>query len=55
MNTLSIYRRELKSYFAQPTAYAIIVIFLILSLGLTFTFGEFMRVGDASLQYSFFC
>jgi ABC-2 type transport system permease protein len=54
MNTLSIYLRELKSYFAQATAYAIIVIFLILSLGLTFTFGEFMRVGDASLQYSFF-
>jgi ABC-2 type transport system permease protein len=54
MSILTIYRRELKSYFAQPTAYAIIVIFLILSLGLTFTFGEFMRVGDASLQYSFF-
>ena len=54
MSSLTIYRRELKSYFAQPTAYAIIVIFLILSLGFTFTFGEFMRVGDASLQYSFF-
>ena len=54
MNTLTIFRRELKSYFAQPTAYAIIVIFLILSLGLTFTFGEFMRIGDASLEYSFF-
>ncbi len=54
MNILSIYRRELKSYFAQPTAYAVIVIFLIKSLGLTFTFGQFMRIGDASLQYSFF-
>ena len=54
MSFLTIFRRELKSYFAQPTAYAIIVIFLILSLGLTFTFGNFMRVGDASLEYSFF-
>jgi ABC-2 type transport system permease protein len=54
MNSLTIYFRELKSYFAQPTAYAIIVIFLILSLGLTFSFGEFMLVGDASLEYSFF-
>ena len=54
MSSLTIFRRELKSYFAQPTAYAIIVIFLILSLGFTFTFGNFMRVGDASLEYSFF-
>ncbi len=54
MTSLTIFKRELKSYFAQPTAYAIIVIFLILSLGMTFTFGNFMRVGDASLEYSFF-
>ncbi len=54
MSSLTIFRRELKSYFAQPTAYAIIVIFLLLSLGFTFTFGNFMRVGDASLEYSFF-
>jgi ABC-2 type transport system permease protein len=54
MSSLTIFRRELKSYFAQPTAYAIIVIFLVLSLGLTFSFGQFMRVGDASLEYSFF-
>jgi ABC-2 type transport system permease protein len=53
MNTLTIYLRELKSYFAQPTAYAIIVIFVFLSLGMTFTFGQFMRGGDASL-FSFF-
>jgi ABC-2 type transport system permease protein len=53
MNVLTIYLRELKSYFAQPTAYAIIVIFVFLSLGMTFTFGQFMRAGDASL-FSFF-
>ncbi len=54
MSSLTIFKRELKSYFAQPTAYAIIVIFLLLSLGMTFSFGEFMTVGDASLEYSFF-
>lgn len=54
MNTWTIFKRELSSYFSQPTAYAIIVVFLLLSLGFTFTFGSFMRVGDASLEYSFF-
>jgi ABC-2 type transport system permease protein len=54
MNTWTIFKRELSSYFSQPTAYAIIVVFLLLSLGFTFTFGNFMRVGDASLEYSFF-
>ncbi len=53
MSSFTIYKRELSSYFSQPTAYAIIVIFLLFSLGLTFTFGEFMRVGDASLQWTF--
>ena len=54
MTSLTIYKRELSSYFAQPTAYAIIVIFLALSMGLTFSFGNFMRVGDASLEWTFF-
>lgn len=54
MNTWTIFKREISSYFTQPTAYAIIVVFLILSLGFTFTFGNFMRLGDASLEYSFF-
>jgi ABC-2 type transport system permease protein len=54
MNSFTIYKRELSSYFAQPTAYAIIVIFLLLSMGLTFSFGNFMRVGDASLEWTFF-
>ncbi len=54
MTSLTIYKRELTSYFAQPTAYAIIVIFLALSMGLSFSFGNFMRVGDASLEWTFF-
>lgn len=53
MSSFTIYKRELSSYFSQPTAYAIIVIFLLFTMGLTFTFGEFMRVGDASLQWTF--
>lgn len=53
MSSFTIYKRELTSYFTQPTAYAIIVIFLVFALGLTFTFGQFMQVGDASLQWTF--
>jgi ABC-2 type transport system permease protein len=54
MSSLTIYKRELNSYFSQPTAYAIIVIFLFLSMGLTFSFGKFMTIGDASLEWTFF-
>jgi len=54
MSFFTIYKRELNSYFSQPTAYAIIVVFLLASMVMTFTFGEFMRVGDASLEWSFF-
>jgi ABC-2 type transport system permease protein len=50
----TIYKRELRSYFTQPTAYAIIVIFLVFALGFTFSFGEFISVGDASLEWTFF-
>jgi len=50
----TIFKREATSYFTQPTAYAIIFIFLLLSMGLTFTFGRFMRTGDASLEWPFF-
>ena len=54
MSSLTIYRRELSSYFSQPTAYAIIVVYLLLSMGLTFSFGNFMRVADTSLEWTFF-
>ena len=54
MSALTIYKRELTSYFAQPTAYAIIVIFLLVVMGLTFTFGGFIPAGDASLSSQFF-
>ncbi len=55
MNSVwTIFKRELSSYFSQPIAYAIIVVFIITSLGLTFSFGNFFEFGDASLRYSFF-
>lgn len=54
MNTLTIFKRELTSYFTQPTAYAIVVIFGFLSTLLAFTIGEFWAISDASLHGSFF-
>jgi ABC-2 type transport system permease protein len=50
----TIFKRELKSYFTQPTAYAVICIFLFMSLFLTFTLGNFIKTGDANLEWSFF-
>lgn len=50
----TIFKRELKSYFTQPTAYAVICIFLFMSLFLTFTLGNFLKTGDANLEWSFF-
>ena len=54
MHTFTIFKRELTSYFTQPTAYAIVVIFGLLSTLLAFTFGNFWAIGDASLDRSFF-
>ena len=51
---LTIYKRELVSYFSQPIAYAVIVIYLLLVMVLTFSLGSFIDIGDASLTYSFF-
>jgi len=54
MNTLTIFKRELTSYFTQPTAYAIVIIFGLLSTLLAFTIGNFWAIADASLHGSFF-
>lgn len=50
----TIFKRELKSYFTQPTAYAVIVIFLFMALFFTFSLGDFIKTGDANLEWSFF-
>ncbi|MFC5051562.1 ABC transporter permease [Rubritalea spongiae] len=51
---LQVFKREFSSFFTQITAYALIIVFLLLSLGFCFSFGHFMEIGDASLEYSFF-
>jgi ABC-2 type transport system permease protein len=52
-NVWIVFKRELAAYFTTPLAYVLIVIFTLLSLGLTFYFGGFIETGDASLK-SFF-
>ena len=48
--TLTIFRRELASYFATPLAYIFIVIFLVLAGALTFFVGGFFERNQADLQ-----
>src|SRR5690349_1601484 len=47
---ITVFKRELKSYFATPVAYVFIVIFLILSGAFTFYLGNFYERGQADLQ-----
>jgi len=47
---LTVFRRELASYFATPVAYVFIVIFLVMAGALTFTLGNFFTRGQADLQ-----
>lgn len=49
-STLTIFMRELRSYFATPVAYVFIVIFLLLSGAFTFYLGGFYERGQADLQ-----
>jgi ABC-2 type transport system permease protein len=51
--TLTIFHRELASYFATPLAYVFIVIFLVLAGILTFFAGNFFERGQADLQTFF--
>jgi ABC-2 type transport system permease protein len=51
--TLTILKRELRSYFATPLAYIFIVIFLALAGAFTFFLGNFFERGQADLT-SFF-
>jgi len=54
-NILTIFRRELASYFATPLAYVFIVIFLVMAGVLTFFLGNFFERGQADLQSFFRC
>lgn len=49
-NIITIFKRELNSYFATPVAYVFIVIFLIMSGALTFYLGNYFERGQADLN-----
>jgi len=51
-NIISIYKREVKSYFSTPVAYVFLVIFLFFSSFLTFQNG-FFEAGQASMRAFF--
>jgi ABC-2 type transport system permease protein len=51
--TLTVFNRELASYFATPLAYVFIIIFLVLAGVLTFFVGDFFERGQADLQAFF--
>jgi len=46
---ISIFRREMYSYFASPLAYIFLVIFLVLSSGMAFYMGSLYERGQADL------
>jgi ABC-2 type transport system permease protein len=48
-NILTVFKRELASYFATPVAYVFIVIFLLLAGAFTFYIGGFYERGQADL------
>lgn len=49
---LSVFKRELRGYFSTPLAYVFIVLFLVMSVWLTFA-GRFFDDGQASLHVFF--
>ncbi len=48
--TFTVFKRELRSYFATPVAYVFIVIFLVLSSAFTFYLGNLYERGQADLM-----
>jgi ABC-2 type transport system permease protein len=52
-NTLILFQREIRGYFATPVAYVFIVIFLILNGWITFYLGQFFEQERADLQTFF--
>ncbi|MES2706575.1 MAG: ABC transporter permease subunit [Verrucomicrobiota bacterium] len=53
-NIRIIFKRELKSYFNNPLAYILIIMFSLFSTGLTFVIGDYLKQNDASLTNFFF-
>jgi len=53
-NIWTVFKRELSSHFSSMLAYVFIAIFVALSTGLAFLFGNFFQAEVASLDRSFF-
>ena len=53
-NTVTIFKRELKSYFEAPVAYVFMIVFLVLTGFLTFAVSHLYERGMADLQPFFF-
>lgn len=50
----TVFKREVKSYFNSPVAYVCVVIFLLISNGITFWFGGLLERGEADLFLPYF-
>jgi ABC-2 type transport system permease protein len=50
---LSVYRRELRSYFSTPLAAIFIIVFVLMSSAFTFYLGNFFQTGQADLHAFF--
>ena len=50
---MTVYRRELRSYFSTPLAAVFVVIFLVMVSAFTFYLGNFFQTGQADLQAFF--
>ncbi len=53
-NTLEIFKREFRAYFASPVAYVFLVFYLMLIGFLTFFVSRFYEANQADLKYFFF-
>ncbi len=52
-NVWTIFRKELRSYFASPIGYVFIIFYLLVSNGLFFFVEDFFRQGEASMRAYF--
>jgi ABC-2 type transport system permease protein len=50
---ISVYRRELRSYFSTPLAAIFMIVFVLMSSAFTFYLGNFFQTGQADLQAFF--
>lgn len=50
----TIFKREIRSFFTSPIAYVCVVIFLLISNGISFWFGGVLERGEADLMLSYF-